>query len=297
MSRNSISLVLATLFSLLCFAGNSVFCRLAIGEQVIDPISFTSIRILSGMLTLLLLLKLKHAFQNQNKNNKGNTPTNTSKSTWSAGISLFVYAILFSYAYQELTTGTGALILFGAIQMTMVAANKYLGNKIRKGEIIGVFVAFCGFIFLMLPNAQAPSFLAFSLMFIAGISTAIYTLCGRSSEDSLTNATYSFVKAMPFVIILLIFTLDQLALTLQGTLLAVASGAITSGVGYYVWYTAVPKLTVMQASVIPLSVPVIAAIAGSLFNNEPITMRLSIATLIIISGIFIVISSKQKVVN
>lgn len=288
-----VSLFFATAFSLICFASNSILCRLALANKAIDPTSFTLIRIISGMITLLAIIALLHLIQ-KSKTKSQHVTNEKERSTWTAGITLFVYAILFSFAYIELDTATGALILFGAIQLTMVVANFYYGYGINKGEAIGAIVAFSGLVYLMLPSAETPSFTAFVLMFIAGISTAIYTLCGRRTSDALRNAGFSFVKAAPFAILFVPFAFEYINFSSAGIWLAVTSGAVTSGIGYFIWYSAVPKLTVMQSSVLTLLVPIIAALGGVIFSNEIISSRLVIATVIIFTGIFMVISSKNR---
>lgn len=269
--------------ALIAFAGNSVLCRLALIDGSIDPAGFTIIRLLSGMLALWPLLLISQGKASYEKSG-----------SWLSGFMLFLYALLFSYAYISIDTATGALILFGAVQMTLAVVNLLKGNRLSAGEIVGVLFALAGFTYLVLPELQKPSLTGFVLMSIAGIAWAMYTVGGQGSSNALRDTSFNFLRATPFVIILLLVTFSSLSLTTYGVVLAIASGVITSGLGYAIWYAALPNLTTTQAGVIQLFVPVIAAFGGVLFASESITPRLMVAAAFVLGGIMMVILSKDK---
>ncbi|NQZ80364.1 MAG: DMT family transporter [Colwellia sp.] len=276
-----------TFISLLAFAGNSILCRLVLGDHLLDAAGFTIIRLLSGILVLLLIIRLF------NKDNKQGTSEINSKGSWVASFWLFLYAVTFSFGYISLDTGTGALVLFGAVQITMIIANVFSGHKLHYSEWLGISIAFAGFIYLVLPNLQLPSFTGFILMTIAGISWAFYTIKGRSSQNPVGDTAYNFFRTLPFILILIIFTYQELSLSWQGVFLAVISGAVTSGIGYAIWYAALKGLSVTQAAVLQLLVPVIAAVGGIIFVNEALSLRLAISSFMVLGGIFIVVLGKR----
>jgi len=270
-----------TCLALIAFAANSVLCRLALGNETIDAASFTVVRLLSGALTLLLILGMKG-------NNKGVI----SKGSWAASFSLFLYAITFSYAYLSIDTGTGALILFGTVQLTMILLSLIAGTRLHFSEWSGVIIAFMGFIYLILPNITTPSINGLILMTVSGVSWGIYTLKGRSSNNPLMDTTYNFLRTIPFVMILAIFTMEVMSISTEGIILALLSGGLTSGIGYTIWYIALRGLSTTQAAVVQLLVPVIAAVGGVLFVSETITLRLVISAVIVLGGILMVILGK-----
>ena len=272
---------LFTGLALIAFAANSVLCRLALGNGAIDASSFTGIRLLAGAIALFTILSIKGS-------NKGAS----SKGSWTASLSLFLYAITFSYAYLSVDTGTGALILFGSVQITMIMLSLISGTRLHLIEWSGVILAFTGFIYLILPNITTPSITGFILMTVSGVSWGIYTLKGRSSKNPLMDTTYNFLRTIPFIALLAVFTLQNMNYSTEGIVLALISGAITSGAGYTIWYIALGGLSSTQAAVIQLSVPVIAAIGGVIFVSEVITMRLVISAAIVLSGILMVVLGK-----
>ncbi len=274
-----------TLFALLAFAGNSVLCRLALGEQNIDAASFTIIRLLAGIAVLLVIMLLT------NKQRE----THTSKGSWLSSAMLFLYAITFSFAYISLDTATGALILFGSVQITMIIFNALKGNKLHHFEWLGMSLAFIGFIYLVAPNLNTPSLNGFILMLFSGIAWAIYTLKGRTAENPITETSYNFVRTLPFVVILLLLTMSESHLTSQGVMLALLSGGLASGAGYAVWYAALKGLTITQAAVVQLLVPIIAALGGVIFTDEVIGVRLTLSAMMILGGICIVITGKYLI--
>lgn len=272
--------------ALFAFAANSVLGRLALGNKVIDASGFTSIRLISGAIVLLFIIQInsKH-------------PKPTSKGNWISGFILFLYAITFSYAYNSLDTGTGALILFGAVQISMILISIFYGNKLHITEWIGVIIAFIGFIYLILPGVTAPSITGFLLMTIAGIAWGFYSVKGKGSKDPLYDTAYNFLKTIPIVIVLLIVTFKKENYTLEGIILASVSGGITSGIGYTIWYMALRGLTSVQAAVVQLLVPVIAAFGGVIFVSEVITQRLRVSTLLILGGILLVILGRKYILK
>lgn len=276
---------LLTVLALIAFAANSVLCRLALGGEAIDASSFTAIRLLSGAITLFIILSIKGSIKGSNKGA-------LSKGSWKASFALFIYAIAFSYAYLSVDTGTGALILFGSVQITMIMLSLISGTRFHLVEWSGVIIAFSGFIYLILPNISTPSMNGLILMTVSGISWGIYTLKGRSSINPLMDTTYNFLRTIPLVAILVVLTMHDMNYSFEGVILALVSGAITSGVGYTIWYIALGGLSSTQAAVIQLSVPVIAAIGGVLFVSEEITMRLIISAAVVLSGILMVILGK-----
>jgi drug/metabolite transporter (DMT)-like permease len=288
-SNNLFKTSLLTILALIAFAANSVLCRLALGNEAIDASSFTVIRLLSGAIALFIILIITGSF---NGSNKGSVKGTSSKGSWSASFALFLYAITFSYAYLSVDTGTGALLLFGSVQITMIMLSVISGTRLHIIEWSGVMVAFTGFIYLVLPNITTPSFNGFILMTVSGISWGIYTLKGRSSENPLMDTTYNFIRTIPLVVLLAVFTLQNIKISPEGMILALISGAITSGLGYTIWYIALRGLSSTQAAVIQLSVPVVAAIGGVLFVSETITMRLIISAVVVLTGILMVVLGK-----
>jgi drug/metabolite transporter (DMT)-like permease len=273
-----IKTLISTSLALIAFAANSVLCRLALGGGTIDAAGFTCVRLVSGALVLWALL----AFNQSQKRSR-------TRGSWSAAFMLFVYAVTFSFAYLTLNTGTGALILFGSVQMTMILMSIRWGNRLIWIEWVGVITAFSGLVYLVLPGVTAPSFSGFSLMTLAGIAWGLYTLKGRGSTHPLSDTSYNFLRSLPFVIILGLFFFPQMHLSIQGIILAAISGGITSGMGYTLWYMALRGLSATQAAVVQLSVPVIAGFGGVVFVSEVISLRLTLSALLTLGGILMVI--------
>ncbi len=274
--------ILFTAVSLIAFAGNSILCRIALDGNEIDAASFTSIRLLSGIITLIVIYKLINP-----------SPKKISKGSWSASFMLFIYAITFSYGYITLETGTGALILFTSVQITMLLVSFLSGKKIHLVEWIGVVVAFLGFIYLVLPTVSTPSVSGLILMSLSGVAWGFYTLAGKKSTNPLSETMFNFMRTLPLLILLTMLTIESSSLSLKGIFLAILAGGLTSGIGYTIWYIALGKLTAVQAAVVQLLVPVFAAVGGSLFVGEAITMRLTLASVIIFGGILTVILGKS----
>ncbi len=276
-----------TALALIAFAGNSVLCRLALASGAIDAANFTIIRLLSGALALAVILAVSQTRAHTSK------PI-ASKGGWLAAFMLFVYALAFSYAYIWLDTGTGALILFSAVQITMILLGIKAGNRLSGIEWLGIAAAFSGFVYLMIPTLSTPSLAGFLLMSLAGVAWAVYTLKGQGSVNPLSDTTFNFARTLPFLIVVLLFGLQMSSISREGVILAVMSGALTSGVGYAIWYAALKGLTATQAAVVQLLVPAIAAIGGVMFAGEALSTRLVFATMVIMSGISLVIYAKRS---
>ncbi len=275
-----------TLFALVAFAANSVLCRMALGDDTIDAVSFTVVRLLSGMAMLVIILKIV-----------GRQGGASTKGSWLSSLMLFLYAVAFSYAYISLDTATGALVLFGSVQITMVLVSVMTGTRLHVSEWFGLLIAFAGFVYLMLPGATTPSFPGFVLMTVAGIAWGVYTLRGRGSAYPLSDTAFNFARTAPLVVVLALIAIPAVELSSEGIILAVLSGAVASGIGYTVWYMALGGLTATEAAVVQLSVPVIAAIGGVVLVSEAITVRLAVAGVMILGGILAVISGRYYFVR
>jgi drug/metabolite transporter (DMT)-like permease len=275
-----IKTILFTGLALIAFAANSVLCRLALGESAIDASTFTIVRLLSGAIVLTVILSISKLNSNSNSSTKG---------SWPASIALFIYAITFSFAYVTLDTATGALILFGSVQVTMILMSMFSGNRLHISEWFGMALAFTGFVYLILPGVTTPSVIGFFLMTVSGIAWGIYTLKGRGSKNPIMDTAFNFLRTLPFVIILAIITIKYAHYSSEGILLAVLSGSIASGIGYMIWYTALSGLSVTQAAVLQLLVPVIAAVGGVIFVSESISFRLTVSSAMILGGILMVV--------
>ncbi len=273
---------LSTLIAMLAFAGNSLLCRAALRNTTIDPSSFTSLRIASGALMLWLIVHWR-----------GGAKSSARHGNWASASALFVYAATFSYAYVSLPTGTGALLLFGAVQATMIGVGLWRGERLGRWQTLGLFVASAGLVGLLLPGLSAPPLAGSLLMLVAGSAWGVYSLHGKGAGDPTRVTAGNFLRATVPAALLLLATFPSLQLDRAGTLIAIASGALTSGMGYIVWYTALRSLRPATASTVQLSVPVIAAIGGTLLLSEPLTLRLILASTAILGGIALVILTRQ----
>lgn len=263
--------IAATGFALLAFAANSVLCRMALRAAHIDPASFMSIRLLAGALTLCLLVQ-------------GSRRGRGLKGDWPSALALLAYAIAFTFAYVGLTAGTGALLLFGAVQVVMIAAGFVGGERIDRVIALGWLLAVAGLLLLLFPGISAPPVGDALLMLIAGIAWGIYSLRGRRSENALADNAGNFARAVPGTLLISLALWGHHRADGEGITLAVLSGAIASGLGYAAWYTALPRLGAIAAANAQLSVPVIAALSGVFLFAEPITWRLAAATVLVLGG-------------
>ncbi len=273
---------LFSVLPLLAFAANSVICRLALGRQLIDAASFTSVRLLAGAAMLLLLRRL--LAPRESLRPAGN---------WPAATMLFAYAAAFSFAYVTLPTATGALLLFGAVQLTMILSTLAQGHRLHALEWTGLGIAFTGFLYLVLPGLTAPSFAGFALMTTAGIAWGFYTLIGRGSQNPLADTAGNFVRTLPMLGLLFPFAWLGGHASTPGILWAVLSGAVTSGIGYTIWYLALRNLSAPQAATLQLSVPVLAAFGGVVLLGESITLRMTLASILVLGGIALVIRARS----
>lgn len=281
-----LKLTLLTCLALVAFAANSVLCRLALGNTSIDAASFTAVRLIAAALTLLLVLALRErAFR----------PSVWARSGSIKGAGyLFVYAASFSLAYVQLDTATGALILFGTVQLTMILVGLLQGQKLNVLEAVGLAVAFSGFVYLILPGLTTPSAVGFVLMMMAGIAWGFYTLNGRGSVTPMLDTSANFIRTLPLAVVLLLVFAQDIQITAAGFWLAVGSGAFASGIGYSLWYAALPSLTAIQAGVFQLTVPLIAALGGIVFVGESLTVRLVMASMLLLGGIGLVLWGKRQ---
>ncbi|MHA7879800.1 MAG: DMT family transporter [Saccharospirillum sp.] len=278
------SLVTLTALALLGFAANSVLNRLALTAPSIDAASFTGIRLVSGALMLLAIMTLRARRFDHRWVLAG---------SWRSAALLFVYAAAFSFAYVQLETATGALILFGTVQLTMIAVSVIKGQTLGGRETVGMALALASFLYLVLPGLRTPSVTGLVLMTASGLAWAGYTLAGRHSTQPLTDTTANFVRAAPLVILLYLPFAGDILIGARGFWLAVASGALASGVGYALWYAALPALSRVQAGILQLLVPLLAAWGGVVFVAEPLSLRLVLAALGLLGGIALVLTAKQ----
>ena len=275
-----------TLLAMLAFAGNSVICRLALKAQVIDAASFTAIRLASGALVLALIVGLMRR-----------TSADRHTGGWFSALALFLYAAFFSYAYLSLDTASGALILFGFVQVTMIGAALVAGDRPGGFEWAGWLLAAAGLTLLLLPGAAAPSPAGAVVMALAGIAWGAYSLRGRGESDPLLATSRNFTRSLVLVAVLVAAALaggDRTHWSVEGIVLAILSGALTSGLGYVSWYAALTYLTSMQAALVQLSVPAIAAAGGVLLLAEALSLRLVACGLMIIGGICMALLQKSR---
>jgi drug/metabolite transporter (DMT)-like permease len=273
--------VALTSLALIAFAGNSLLCRYALARTSIDPASFTTVRLLSGAAMLWLLVSMRGG----KAAGSGN---------WLSALALFAYAAGFSFAYVSLTAGTGALILFGAVQTSMIGYGLWAGERMRISQIAGLLLACGGLAGLLLPGLSAPPLASSLLMLGAGAAWGVYSLRGKGSGDPLRVTAGNFARTAPVT--------AGLSLLLSGTAVwdgagiwyAALSGALASGVGYAIWYAALPSLKATTAATVQLAVPVVAAMGGIAFLGEQVTLRLVIASVAILGGIALVVLTGKR---
>ncbi|HEY7715774.1 MAG TPA: DMT family transporter [Candidatus Binatia bacterium] len=272
-----------TLLALIAFAANSIFARLALGSQSIDPASYTTVRLVTGAATLWLIARLREA-----------DPSATLDSGWTSAAMLFLYAGTFSFAYISLTTGTGALILFAAVQITMIAVGLYAGERPSPMHWLGLLIAVAGLVYLVSPGVTAPSAFGSLLMGTAGIAWGIYSILGRGVSDPVHATARNFLRTVPLTFIISLLWLPSMAITAEGFLWAALSGSITSAVGYVIWYAALRGLTATLAATLQLSVPALAALGGVVLLSEKLTLRLFLAGALILAGVGLAIYGQKK---
>ena len=264
--------VALTFFTLLAFASNSVLCRLALAPGLIGAGTFTGVRLLSGAMVLMLLVALRGR-------------ATAVQGTWGSAVALFAYAAPFSFAYLRIPAGVGALVLFGTVQATMIGSDLLKGKRLRSTELAGLVLAVAGLTVLTLPGVSAPDPAGVGLMVVAGVSWGVYSLRGRAAIDPLKSTATNFSRSLLFAMPLGIASLGYETFTLTGVSYAIASGAMASGLGYALWYTALRGLTATQAGIVQLLVPALAAIGGILLLGESVSVRLLFAGLTILAGV------------
>ena len=274
-------IALLTLLTMVAFAGNSVLCRIALKQTGIDAATFTSVRLVSGAVVLFMIARLFRADR-------------TGKGNWISAFALFAYAAGFSFAYISLSAATGALLLFGAVQATMIGHGIWSGERLRPQQLAGLALALGGVVGLMLPGLSAPPLLGSLLMLIAGIVWGVYSLRGKRAGDPTLVTSGNFLRSTLFALILCLLLNSTATFDMTGVWYAIASGAMASGLGYAIWQSVLPSLKATNAATVQLSVPVIAALGGIVFLGEVIILRLVLASTAILGGFALVVLSRQQ---
>jgi len=267
--------------AMLAFAGNSLLCRLALRSTTIDPATFTSVRLLSGALVLAILLRMR----------RGAAPG--TRTSWASAFALFAYAAAFSFAYVSLPAATGALLLFGAVQVTMVGVGLWRGERLAALQWTGLAAACAGLAALLAPGAQAASWQGSLLMIAAGVAWGVYSLRGRGARDPLGDTAGNFARSAAFTLAMSAMLLATAHWDMRGALLAAASGGIASGLGYAVWYRALPGLGASRAAAVQLTVPVIAALGAIVLLGEPMSLRFAICAAVVLGGVALVVLKRR----
>lgn len=264
-----------TLTALLAFSANSVICRLAMGDGTIDPASFTGIRLLAGAAVFAVIFLFR-------KGLSGGV-----RFSPLGALALFAYAIFFSFSYVKLSAGTGALILCATVQLTMMAVGVQRGERLGPLALVGSALALSGLVYLVIPQLSTPSMTSAVTMILCGVAWATYCFVGKGAKDPMVTTGWNFIGTVPLVVLSSFLFRADMDIQASGALLAVLSGALTSGLGYVIWYAALPHLSASKAGTLQLSVPVIAALAGGFVLAEPITLRLVASGLLVIGGIYL----------
>jgi drug/metabolite transporter (DMT)-like permease len=272
--------VILTALAMIAFAANSLLCRQALKHTTIDAATFTVIRILSGAICLWLIVQVRRG-------------RSSKAGTWPSALALFGYAALFSFAYLQLTAGTGALLLFGAVQATMICWALVKGERFRLLQTVGLLLAISGLAALVFPGLSAPPLAAAAQMLGAGIAWGIYSLRGKGAGDPLRTTVGNFLRAVPMAVLLSAMMFRSVNINGAGIGYAIVSGALASGVGYAIWYSALPSLKASAAATVQLSVPVLAAMGGIVFLSETITLRFVLASAAVLGGIALVIVERR----
>ncbi|MFI5444994.1 DMT family transporter [Polaromonas sp. UC242_47] len=286
MSR--LRLVILVVLAMVAFAGNSLLCRMALKHTPIDPASFTAMRLLSGACMLCCVVWLR---QGKASSARAASPDG---GNWLSACALFVYAAGFSYAYVSMSAATGALLLFGTVQATMVGYGVWQGERLQRWQLVGFSLAVAGLVALMLPGLAAPSLLGSVSMMSAGAAWGIYSLRGKGAGDPTRVTAGNFLRTLPMALVLSLLMIQHLSPDVAGLALAVLSGALASGLGYALWYQALPVLPATQAASVQLSVPVLAALGGIVFIGEALSWPTVLASVTILGGIALVILNKKQ---
>lgn len=275
-----------TVAAMIAFAGNSLLARLALADGAIDAAGFTGLRLLSGALVLaFILLKAR-----------GHLPVRwrTLEGSWASALALFVYALAFSLAYLKLGAAVGALILFAAVQASMIGWGLIRGERPGIREALGLVVAAGAFVWWLVPGLTRPDPLGTALMIVSGIAWGVYSLRGRGAADATRATAGNFIRTVPLALPLVALSLFQAGIGGAGLLIAIVSGAVTSGLGYVLWYRALKGLTALSAAIVQLSVPIIAALGGVLFLSEDLGLRFVIAAGLVLGGIAFALSTRRR---
>jgi drug/metabolite transporter (DMT)-like permease len=314
---------------MIAFVSNSLLCRAALKESSIDPATFTFVRIFSGAAALWLIMSIRRrvmvdrtatplvegseinvGFPSPQSSPKGRGGPFSLREkvrmrvldwkdagNWISAIALFAYAAGFSFAYTSLSAGTGALLLFGAVQATMILWGLHKGERLNTIQIAGFIVAVTGLVVLVFPGLSAPPLAGSILMLGAGVAWGIYSLRGKAERNPASVTTGNFVRAVPFAATLSIIFAPWAHVHFAGIIYAIISGAVTSGLGYVIWYSALPGLKAASAATVQLSVPVLAATGGIMLLGEPITLRYVLASVAVLGGIALVLATPHSEIN
>jgi drug/metabolite transporter (DMT)-like permease len=291
-----------TLVAMIAFASNSLLCRAALKQTAIDPASFTLIRIVSGAIMLWVVIMIQRSTSAvaavcDRRDDPVGAHRAPLQGNWPSAIALFVYAAGFSFAYVSLSAGTGALLLFGAVQATMILWGFRSGERLDATEVAGIAIALIGLVVLVFPGISAPPLISSIFMLAAGISWGVYSLQGKTAANAAAATAGNFLRAVPFALLINLIMLPRMHFNSLGATYAVISGAITSGLGYVIWYAALSGLKAASAATVQLSVPVLAATGGILLLHEPITFRYVIASVAVLGGILLVVIEKRRIAS
>jgi len=271
---------------MIAFASNSLLCRAALKQTTIDAASFTFVRVFSGAVVLWLVVNFRRMIRTTRSVGVGGN--------WISALALLLYAAGFSFAYVAVAAGTGALLLFGAVQATMILWGLHKGERLHAIQILGLIVAMTGLVVLVFPGLSTPPLFGSILMLGAGVAWGVYSLRGKREKNPVAATTGNFVRAVPFAAAVSIIFLRWLDLDLTGVIYAIISGAVTSGLGYVIWYSVLPRLKAASAATVQLSVPVLAAAGGILLLGEPLTLRYLLASVAVLGGITLVVLEKNR---
>jgi drug/metabolite transporter (DMT)-like permease len=271
---------LLTLAALIAFAANSLLARAALGGHGIDAASFTAIRLASGAAVMVVLFRVQGG------------SVALLPGSWATAASLLVYALAFSFAYLRLGAAVGALILFGAVQTSMLLWGVLRRDRPTSAELVGLAIAFSALVYLLLPGLDTPDLWGSVLMISAGVAWGVYSIRGRVAGDPIGQTAGNFVRAAGVAVPLALLLAASSEVTTQGVVLALVSGTITSALGYVLWYRALPRLSTTQAATVQLTVPIIAAVGAVLFLSEALTWRLVAASLCLLGGVALAVCAR-----
>lgn len=284
--------IMFTTLALIAFAANSLLCRLALAQPVIDAASFSLIRLASGAITLWFIVAISHPKNSQK-------PAKYFDGNWLSACMLFLYIVGFSFAYLSLSAGVGALILFGAVQATMQLAALVSGERPYQVEWLGLLFALTGLVYLVMPGFTAPPLLGATFMAMAGVAWGVYSLRGRHVTSPLFETTGNFIRAVPLVMIVFIVAMafKKTHISAAGALPAILSGTLASGVGYSIWYAALRGLSATRAATLQLLVPLMAAGGGIIFLSESVSLRLVVAAIMILGGVSLAVLGREYLIR